>query len=159
MLKTILSVGLLSLGILLCSCGYKYQLPGHSQRTRAEVTMRVGEKRPALGEGFLPLKFGRQLSLSSEDPSIVDVEFRNRDPEHADIWLVARAPGTTTVHYGDLYNQTLPFADTETQRLGVKLPVIPEELRRGSGTGWQREVWLRRYSEGAFRVTVLPPRQ
>jgi len=144
------------LTILLPACGYRYHLPGHTPNQAASVTLKVGEKVPVLSEGVIPLKFGRQLSLSSENPSIADVQFQNGNPEVANIWLVGRSPGSTVLHYGDLYTQTLAFAETESKRLGVTLPVIPEELRKGAGTGWMRQVWLRTNSERAFQVNVVP---
>ncbi len=135
-------------------CGYNYRLPGHGLNKTAPVSMRVGESRQALTERIIPIKFGYQLSLSSEDPDIVDVHFQGDPLRNADIWLVAKAPGRTIVHYGDVFNQTFPFGKSESRRLGVDLPhITPEEP--GAGTGKPRRIWLREYSDGAFVVEVV----
>lgn len=141
--------------LLLTGCGYNYHLPGHGLNKTAPVSMTVNESRHALSERIIPIKFGYQLSLSSEDPDIVDVRFRGDPVRKADIWLVAKAPGRTVIHYGNVFNQTFPFGKSESRRLGVTLPQMdPEEP--GAGTGKPRRIWLRDYSDGAFVVEVLP---
>ena len=145
----------MALSLLLTGCGYHYRLPGHGPGQVATVTLREGEKTPALREGFIPVRTGYRLSMSSEDPSIADVAFHG-DPRRAvNIWLVAHKPGSTVVHYGNLYNQTAPFAISESARLGVSLPGLPTEMR-GAGKGPPRRFWLRQTSDAAFRVNVLP---
>jgi hypothetical protein len=117
--------------------------------------MKVGQTRHALSERIIPIKFGYQLSLSSEDPGIVDVKFRGDPRRKANIWLVAKAPGKAVIHYGNVFNQTFPFGKFESERLGVSLPFMePEEP--GAGKGWPRKTWLRKYSDGAFVVEVRP---
>lgn len=144
----------LLLGIIsLTGCGYNFRLPGHSLKQAAPVSMQAGESRHALSERLIPIKFGYQLSLSSEDPDIVDVRFRGDPLRTSDIWLVAGAPGRTVVHYGNVFNQTFPFGKSESRRLGVNLPKMePEEP--GAGTGTPRRQWLRDYSDGSFVVEV-----
>ena len=144
----------LAAALALAGCGYNYRLPGHSTTTVAPITVRAGESLPALSEKLIPFKFGQQLTLSSENPDIADVVFRNRDPHHADIWIIAKKPGTATFHYGDLSTLNRPFADSESRRLGVDLPVSPDDLIPGSGSGWRRAAWMRSQSEAAFNVTV-----
>ncbi len=139
----------------LTGCGYNYRLPGHGLNKTAPVSLQSGTSRHALSERIIPIKFGYQLSLSSEDPDIVDVRFRGDPLRKADIWLVAKAPGRTVVHYGNVFNQTLPFGKSESRRLGVNLPSMdPEEP--GAGTGNPRRIWLRDNSDGSFVVEVLP---
>gem|GEM_PF-6096018 len=135
-------------------CGYHYRLPGHGLGTATPVAMRTGTTRPALQEGFIPFKFGNQFTLASENPEVADVVFRNKNPRKADIWIVAKKPGTATFHYGELTTLTRPFADSESRRLGVDLPVSPDDLLPGSGTGWRRSTWMRGQSDTAFNVTV-----
>ncbi len=118
--------------------------------------MKVGESRRVLSERIIPLKFGYQLSMSSEDPEIVDVRFRGNPLRKADIWLVAKSPGRAVVHYGNVFNQTFPFGKTEGQRLGVPDLPAPDIEDPGAGTGWPRRAWLRKYSDGAFTVDVVP---
>ncbi|MEX1118429.1 MAG: hypothetical protein WEB60_06495 [Terrimicrobiaceae bacterium] len=139
----------------LTGCGYNYRLPGHGLGKTAPVSMNTGTSRHALSERLIPIKFGYQLSLSSEDPDIVDVRFRGDPLRKANIWLVAKAPGRTIVHYGNVFNQTLPFGKSESRRLGVDLPQLPVE-EPGAGTGQPRRIWLRDYSDGAFVVEVIP---
>lgn len=147
---------LAALALALTACGYNYRLPGHGPGRAAAVTLRQGETLPALTERIIPLKFGYQLSLASEDPDIADVAFRGDPQRAADIRLVARKPGKTVIHYGNLLNQTAPFAISESQRQGVRLPGLPSE-EPGAARGWPRKSWLRQTSDGAFQVTVLPP--
>ena len=117
--------------------------------------MKVGQSRHALSERIIPIKFGYQLSLSSEDPDVVDIHFRGDPLRKAAIWLVAKAPGRTVVHYGNVFNQTFPFGKSESQRLGVNLPHMAVE-GPGAGTGKPRRSWLRDNSDGSFVVEVLP---
>ncbi len=138
----------------LTGCGYNYRLPGHGLNDTAPVAMKVGESRHALSERIIPIKFGYQLSLSSEDPEIVDARFQGDPLRTANIWLVAKNPGRTVVHYGNVFNQTFPFGKSESRRLAVTLPQMdPEEP--GAGTGKPRHIWLRDYSDGAFVVEVV----
>ena len=139
--------------LLLGGCGYRYHLSGHGPGRTAAVTMSPSEERIALTEGLIVAKLGYQLSLSSEDPEIVDVSFRNGNPRVADIALVAKKPGKTAVHYGNLFDQTLPFGARESRRLGVDLPSTEFE-RPEDGTGWRRQAWLRAHSDGVFLVEV-----
>jgi hypothetical protein len=115
--------------------------------------MSPGEQRTALTEGIIPAKLGYQLSLSSEHPEIVDVTFLNGNPRKANIALVAKKPGRTAIHYGNLFDQTLPFGKMESERLGVELPHTEFE-RASDGEGWKRREWLRRHSDGVFAVEV-----
>lgn len=108
--------------LVLNGCGYNYRLPGHGPDQTAPVTLCVGKTVPALGERIIPLKFGYQLSLASEDPEIVDVQFHSDPLRRASISLVAKKPGTTVVHYGNVFNQTFPFGKSESQRIGYPLP-------------------------------------
>jgi hypothetical protein len=144
----------LLLGVIsLTGCGYNFRLPGHGLKQTAPVSLQVGESRHALSERIIPIKFGYQLSLSSEDPEIVDVRFRGEPLRTSDIWLVARAPGRTVVHYGNVFNQTFPFGKSESRRLGVNLPHMDPEAT-GAGTGRPRRQWLWDNSDGSFVVEV-----
>jgi hypothetical protein len=143
----------LLLPLALAACGTQYHLPGHSPAHTAAIPIRVGESLPALSQGPNPLKLGFLVSLSSEDPEIADVQFRNGNPNQ--VWIVGRKPGTTTFHYGNFFSLTYPFGRQEGRRLGIAMP-FDEFERPGAGRGWPRRTWLRTNSLGAFAVRVLP---
>lgn len=119
--------------MLLSACGsIHYDLPGHSHRTlTTPVTLAVGEHRLALElPRRLPAPGGFELALASEDASIVAVEYQPGPGGSGTYTLVARAPGTVTLHY--------------LNRFAAAKPEEPAHLREAS--------------LGAFTVTVTAPR-
>jgi hypothetical protein len=125
----------LPLAGLLTGCGsIAYELPGHSaQGHTAPVTLRQGEHRTALSTpARLPVPGGFELALASENPGVVAVERAPGFHGAARLTLVARAPGTTTVHYVNRYVVPTDAAD----------PTLLKQARDSS--------------LGAFTVTVLP---
>ncbi|WP_374404737.1 hypothetical protein [Niveibacterium sp.] len=81
--------------------GIAYHLPEHSaERMSVPQTMRPGEQRLALSTpSRLPAPGGFEMGLASEDPDIVAVIVREGRMGAADSSLVARASGSTRVHY------------------------------------------------------------
>lgn len=143
----------MGLCLALAACGYRFHLPEHGPQKTAAIQIREGEKRRVLSAGFNPIKVGYKLSLSSENPEVADVLFKDGNTEN--IWIVAKAPGQTVFHYGNFYSQTYPFGKYEGDRLGVLMPADDYE-KPGAGEGWPRHTWLRKDSAGKFAVEVMP---
>lgn len=135
-LRLLPAAAVLALALLAGGCGtIHYALPGHTQQPRARpVHLAVGDRTLALATpARLPAPGGFELTLVSEDDTVVAVERVPGPAGSAKTYLVARRPGQTTLHYANRYavhHQTAP---------------APEELAA-----------LRASSLGAFPVTVRP---
>lgn len=92
------------LPFVLASCGYEYFLRGHGTDNRtAPLMLKDGQRKLAVTQKLIPVRFGYDLGMISEDPSIVEVRYRHF-PEKP-IWLLAQKPGVTTVYYGNLLSR------------------------------------------------------
>ncbi len=110
---------LLASSLLLAACGsIRYDLPGHSATTQgAPVTLMVGESRLALElPRRIPAPGGFEMALASEDAAIVAVERQSGPGGSARYTLVARHPGTVTLHYVNRYAFGLSATTAEELR-------------------------------------------
>lgn len=126
----------LILGLLAGGCGtIQHTLPGHSRESRAQpVHLAVGDRTLALATPMrLPAPGGFELTLVSEDDTVVAVERVPGSAGSAKTYLIARRPGHTTLHYANLY-----------------------AFRHHAATSPEDVVALRASSLGAFPVTVRP---
>lgn len=89
------------LPFVFASCGYEYFIRGHGADHRgAPLTLKAGQRKLAVTQKLIPVRFGYDLGMISTDPAIVEVSYRHF-PEKP-IWLLAKKPGVTTVFYGNL---------------------------------------------------------
>ena len=101
-----LRLALVLTAVTLTGCGsVSHLLPDHSAQSRtAPQFLEPGERVAALSAtARLPAPGGIELTLASEDPAIVAVERVAGSGGSAETFLVARAPGRTTVHYANRY--------------------------------------------------------
>jgi len=81
----------------LAGCGRLYYLPGHNEDNYLappDVTMRVGQRRKVLGNGFSVLAMS-PVDLRSENPDIVAVEVSDQD----DAFIRAVSVGSAHLYY------------------------------------------------------------
>jgi hypothetical protein len=96
--------------VFVCGCGRIYHLPGHNEdniNAPPDLTMRVGERREALSNGFNVKDMG-PVELFTDNSSVVAVERPDRD----DAYLHALAAGKARIHYIPMMPENKGFVVT-----------------------------------------------